>query len=127
MSHFTTIKTQIVSKEQLKKALDDLQLSYQEGDVEIRGFGGNRTRVEIRIPTRNPGYDLGFRKQGNTYELVADWWGIKDIKQEEFLKSLTQRYAYHVAKDQLEAQDFTVVEEEVQADKTIRITVRRMV
>lgn len=127
MSHFTTVKTQIVNKEQLKKALVDLQLSYQEGDVEIRGFGGNRMRVEIRVPTRNPGYDLGFRKQGESYELVADWWGIKDIKQEEFLKNLTQRYAYHVVKDQLEAQNFSLVTEEVQADRTIHITVRRMV
>jgi homospermidine synthase len=127
MSHFTTIKTQIVASEPLKKALVDLGLAGEEGTVEIRGYGGNRTRVDIRVPTRNPGYDIGFRKQGDAYELVADWWGIKDIKQDEFLQRLTQRYAYHVAKDQLEAQDFTVVEEEVQADNTIHITVRRMV
>jgi len=98
MSHFTTIKTQIVAKEQLKQALEDLHLAYEEGAVDIRGYGGNRTRVEIRVPTRSPGYDLGFRKQGDAYELVADWWGIKDIKQDEFLQQLTQRYAYHVAK-----------------------------
>ena len=127
MSHFTTVKTQIISEAQLKKALADLNLSYEEGAVEIRGYGGNRTRVDIRVPTRNPGYDLGFRKQGEVYELVADWWGIKDIQQDAFLRRLTQRYAYHVAKDQLEAQDFTVVEEEVQADNTIHLTVRRMV
>ena len=127
MSHFTTIQTQVVVKEQLKKALDDLNLTYEEGEVEIRGYGGQRTRVEIRVPTRNPGYDLGFRKQGDVYELVADWWGIKDIQQEVFLNRLTQRYAYHVAKDRLEAQEFTIVEEEVQADQTIHITVRRMV
>jgi len=127
MSHFTTIQTQVVVKEQLKKALDDLNLTYEEGEVEIRGYGGQRTRVEIRVPTRNPGYDLGFRKQGDVYELVADWWGIKDIQQEVFLNRLTQRYAYHIAKDRLEAQEFTIVEEEVQADQTIHITVRQMV
>ena len=127
MSHFTTVKTQIVSAAQLKKALADLNLSYEEGAVEIRGYGGNRTRVDIRVPTRNPGYDLGFRKQGEVYELIADWWGMKDIQPDAFLRRLMQRYAYHVAKDQLEAQDFTVVEEEVLADNTIHITVRRMV
>ena len=127
MSHFTTVKTQIVAKEPLKQALTDLGLSYEEGSVEIRGYGGNRTRVDLRVPTRNPGYDLGFRKQGDAYELVADWWGIKDLKQDTFLQRLTQRYAYHVVKEQLQTQDFTVVEEEVQADNTIHIVVRRMV
>jgi len=127
MSHFTTIKTQIVNKIYLKKALDDLQMHYQEGNVEIRGYGGQKTRVEIRVPTSNPQYDLGFRKQKETYELVADWWGIKDINQQEFVQRLSQRYAYHVAKEQLEQQDFTVVEEEVLEDQTIHLTVRRMV
>ncbi|MDW7680725.1 MAG: DUF1257 domain-containing protein [bacterium] len=127
MSHFTTIKTQIIAKEYLKKALDDMQMRYQEGNLEIRGYGGQKTRVEIKVPTSNPDHDLGFRKKKESYELVADWWGIKDINQKEFLQRLTQRYAYHVAKEQLEQQDFTIVEEEVQQDQTIHLTVRRMI
>ena len=127
MSHFTTVQTQIVLKEFLKKALEDLGMRCEEGNVEVRGYGGARTPVEIRVPTRNQGYDLGFRKQGENYELVADWWGIRDIKREEFVPRLTQRYAYHAAKDRLEQQDFTIVEEEVQQDQTIHITVRRMI
>ncbi len=126
MSHFTTVRTQLMVLQYILKALDDLGMRYETGDVEIRGYGGNRTRVEVRIPTSNPGYDMGFRKQGENYELVADWWGIKDVKQDDFLQRLTQRYAYHVVKDQLEEQDFTLVEEEVHQDKTIHLTVRRM-
>ncbi|MBI5572229.1 MAG: DUF1257 domain-containing protein [Desulfomonile tiedjei] len=127
MSHFTTLATRIVSKEHLKQALEDLQIAYEEGDVEIRGYEGIRTPVELRIATSNPEYQIGFRKQGERYELVADWYGIKDVDQSRFLNRIAQRYAYRVAKEQLEQQDFTVVEEEVQADDTIRITVRRMV
>lgn len=126
MSHFTTLKTRIVSKEHLVQALQDLEIQYEQGDLEIRGYDGIRCPVEIRIPTSNPDYQLGFRKQGDTYELVADWHGIRDINQTEFLGRITQRYAYRVTKEQLEQQDFVVVEEEVQADHTIRITVRRM-
>lgn len=126
MSHFTTLKTRIVSKEHLTKALEDLNIAYEQGDLEIRGYEGARTPVEISISTSNPDYQLGFRKQGDTYELVADWYGIRDINQSEFVGRVTQRYAYRVAKEQLEQQDFAVVEEEVQADNTIRITVRRM-
>jgi hypothetical protein len=126
MSHFTTLKTRIVSKEHLTQALEDLNIAYAEGNVEIRGYDGIKTPVEISIPTSNPDYQVGFRKQGDTYELVADWYGIRDINQSEFVGRITQRYAYRVAKEQLEQQDFAVVEEEVQADNTIRITVRRM-
>lgn len=127
MSHFTTLKTQLMVKEYIKKALEDMEMRYEEGDVEIRDYGGNRTRVEIKVPTANPDYAIGFRKQGSVYELVADWWGIKGINQDEFLRRLTQRYAYHATKDQLKQQDFTIVQEEVKEDKTIHITVRRMV
>jgi Protein of unknown function (DUF1257) len=126
MSHFTTLRTRIVSKEHLKQALEDLQIEYEEGDLEIRGYDGIKTQVEIRISTSDPNYQMGFRRKGETYELIADWYGIKDFKQQEFVGTVAQRYAYLVAKEQLEKQDFTVVEEEVRADNTIHITVRRM-
>jgi hypothetical protein len=126
VSHFTTLKTRIVSLEHLKAALTDLKMAFVDRPVSIRGYGGQTTQVELKVPTQSPGYDLGFRKQGDTYDLVADWWGIKDIRQGQFVQQLTQRYAYHVAKDQLEAQDFTVVEEAVEQDQTIHICVRRM-
>lgn len=127
MSHFTTVKTQIVSKDHLKQALEDLDIAYEEGHLEIRGYEGIRTEVDIRIPSSNPEYDLGFRKSGDTYELVADWYGIQDINQQTFLGKITQRYAYRVAMEQLVRQDFSVVEEEIRPDNTIHITVRRMV
>jgi hypothetical protein len=37
-----------------------------------------------------------------------------------------QGYAFHVVKDQLAEQDFSVVEETVERDRTIRLSVRRM-
>ncbi len=126
MSHFSTLKTCIVSKDHLKRALDDLEIAYDEGPLEIAGYQGIRTPVEIRIPTSNPDYQMGFRKQGDRYELVADWYGIRDIDQREFIGRVMQRYAYLAAKEQLERQDFTVAEEEVGPDGTIRLTVRRM-
>ena len=126
MSHFSTIQTKIVVKEYLIKALDDLKFQWQEGDLEVRGYQGNRTKAEIRLETGNPGYDIGFRKTGENYEVVADWWGIKNIKQDEFLQNVNQRYAYNAVKDQLDQQDFSLVEEEVREDKTIHLSVRRM-
>ena len=45
-------------------ALSDLGYQPQEGNVEIRGFGGRKTAVEVMVPTKNRGYDLGFKKAG---------------------------------------------------------------
>jgi hypothetical protein len=126
MSHFTSIKTQIVEKEYLLKALRDLGYSYQQGEVEIRGFRDNRARAEIKISTPDGQYDLGFKKTDGAYEIVADWWGIKDIDQTEFQQQLTQRYAYHAARAKLEVQGFNLVNETVGEDGQIRLVLRRM-
>jgi hypothetical protein len=116
----------MVEKEHLLRALQELGFSYQEGTVEIRGYGGQRTQVEIKVPTQNPGYDIGFRKAGDTYELVADWWGVRGINRDQFLQQLTQRYAYHAARAKLEEQGFSLVSEEVQAGDRIHLLLRRM-
>jgi hypothetical protein len=82
--------------------------------------------VEIRVPTSNPEYQLGFRKSGDSYELVADWYGVNDYKEREFINMLTQKYAYLVALSKLEEQGFTLVEETREMNNTIHLTVRRM-
>lgn len=126
MSHFTRIKTRIVSLDHLKAALTDLGYAFQEGRHRIRGYGGQTTAVEIKIPTRSQGYDLGFVREGEAYTLVADWYGIHDIKQDVFLRQLTQRYAYHAVREQLAEQDFNLVEETVDQDQRIHLVLRRM-
>jgi hypothetical protein len=127
MSHFTILKTRLVSKEHILKALADLNLRCEVGTLEIADAYGKRTPVEIKVPVRGENGEFGFRRAGDAYELVGDWWGIHDLTQQELVQRLTQRYAYHVAKDQLEAQDFMLVEEEVRPDNTIHLVVRRMV
>jgi hypothetical protein len=127
MSHFTRIKTRIAEKKFLTQALQDLNYAYEEGDVEIRGYGGNRTAVEIKIPTNNHGYDIGFRKSGDAYELVADWYGIRNITQQQFLQSVMQRYVYLATKEKLEEQGFTLATEEVERDGRVHLTLRRVV
>lgn len=126
MSHFTSIKTQIIEKEFLR-SLADLKIAYSEGNVQIRGYQGNRTDVEIKIPTNNSGYDIGFRQVENAYEVVADWWGIRDINQQQFVQQIYQRYAYHAAKTKLESQGFLLVGEEVQEGERIHLVLRRTV
>lgn len=127
MSHFTRMKTKIVKKDYLLKALRDLGYQPSEGKTRIRGFGGQETAVDIMIPTKNAGYDIGFRKTGQAFELVADWYGLSDIDPQQFLGQVQQRYTYHAVTSNMTAKGFEVVEEENQEDNTIHLTVRRVV
>lgn len=124
MSHFSRIQTALMEKEYLLMALKDLGMEYQEGDLSIKGFAG-KMKVDIRV-SLPLSYDIGFRKGANGYELVADWFGVRGIQRDQFLKQLKQRYAYHVTRSKLEKQGFTLVEEEVKETGQIRLLLRRM-
>jgi hypothetical protein len=126
MSHFSTIKTSLVEEEFLLKGLQDLGHQPQVGNVEVRGYRGNRTAVRVKIATSSPSYDIGFRKVGQTFEMVADWYGIRGISQKDFLQRLTQRYAYHATRAKLEEQGFQLVGEVVQPDGQIHLVLRRL-
>jgi len=127
MSHFSRIKTQMVEKEFLLKAVQDAGYSYEEGEnLKVRGFGGNKAQVEIKVPTKFLSYDIGFRKNGKVYECVADWWGVRGLSQQEFMQKISQRYAYHAARAKLEAQGFSLVSEEIEEGSRIHLKLRRM-
>ncbi len=130
MSHFTRIATKLVDRRHLLAALDDLGFAYEEGDVAIRGYQGNRTKVAIRVPTSHSGYDIGFVPTGadgdGPYELVADWFGIRDIDRNELVAVLTRRYAYHATRESLEREGFGLVSEEQEVDGRIHLVLRRM-
>jgi hypothetical protein len=116
----------MAEQEYLLLALQDLGYSYEEGQLDVHGFGGQHVRVEVKIPTQNRGYEIGFRHVDGVYEIVADWWGIRDIDREQFQQQLAQRYAYHAARTRLAQQGFNLVGEEVGEDGRIHLVLRRL-
>lgn len=124
MSHISRIKTRIVEKEFLLRALADLGYPVEEGDVTLNGFNVAGTKVDIKIPLRFS-YPIGFRRNGDTYEVVADWWGVRGVKATDFVNQVTQRYAYYVARAKLEEQGFDLIEE-VKEKGQIRLLLRRV-
>jgi hypothetical protein len=124
MSHITRIKTQILEKEYLLRALDDLGYRYEEGDLEINSVGKTRAKVEIKVLMRMS-FDIGFKKGAQGYEIITDWWGVRGTNQKDFTARLQQRYAYHLTRARLEAQGFALVEEQAK-DGQIHLTLRRM-
>ena len=87
MSHFTTIKVQIKNGEILHQTLQELGYTV-ECNKKVRGYAGNKTNAEYVVRQDN-GYDLGFRRNGEMYELVADFWGAK-IDQKSFVNSISK-------------------------------------
>lgn len=126
MSHFTRVKTRMAEKAHLLQALQDLGYTPEEGAAEVRGYGGKRAKVEIRVRTRSSGYDIGFQQAGKAYECVADWWGIRGINRDQFLQEVTQRYAYHATREKLAEQGFSLAAEERLPDGRIHLVLRRM-
>lgn len=124
MSHFTTIKVQIKNGEILNQVLQDLGYEV-EYNKKVRGYAGNKTNAEYVIRQDN-GYDLGFRRDGETYELVADFWGAR-IDQKAFVSSLMQKYAHKTLMASVQEQGFNLEEEEVLEDGTVRVVVGRWV
>ena len=124
MSHFTTIKVQIRNGEMLHQVLNELGYKV-ECDRSVRGYQGNTTQADYVIRQSN-GYDLGFRRSGETYDLIADFWGAK-INQQEFVNAVSQKYAHKTLMKTAQEQGFNVEEEEVLSDGTVRVVVGRWV
>lgn len=124
MSHFTTIKIQIKNGEILHECLQELGYKV-ECNKKVRGYQGNKTDAEYVIRQSN-GYDLGFRDNGETYEIVADFWGAR-INQQQFVNAINQKYAHKMLMAAVQEQGFNVEEEETLTDGTVRVVVGRWV
>lgn len=133
MSHYTTLETAIVSAEHLAQALRDLGFAevevHEEAQPLVGWLGDSRAqRAEVIIRRKHVGTasnDIGFARgaDGRFEAMISEF----DRHQygPEWLGRLTQRYAYRVARDVLAEQEFSLVEESMDDQKRIRMTVRR--
>ncbi|NJK35319.1 MAG: DUF1257 domain-containing protein [Oscillatoriales cyanobacterium SM2_2_1] len=124
MSHFSQIKTQIRNLATLQSILTHLGITWKP-DGAVRGYHGATVTAAVVIPQDN-GYDLGFCWNGKEYELVTDmqyWqqpWTV-----EGFLQRVTQRYAIATVTQASEQQGFNVVQQQPQADGSVRLVLER--
>jgi Protein of unknown function (DUF1257) len=124
MSHFSTLRVQIKNGAVLHASLMELGYKVQQ-NVPVRGYQGSQTRAEYVIPQTN-GYDLGFRRSGEEYELVADFWGA-GVDAKTLIDRVTQKYAHKTLMQTVQQQGFNVEAEEVLQDGTVRVVVGRWV
>lgn len=127
MSHFTRLRTSLVDGDLIEEALTEMKRTFTRGVVRVAGYAGNSTGAEFRILTTNPSYDIGLVKKEGGYEIVADWWGIRDTRAEDFSSDLARTYTVLATKRTLTSQGFSVVNEAVDAGGVTRLVLRRMV
>jgi hypothetical protein len=126
VSHFTKVKTKIHDLASLKKALDGLHYQYEEGHMQVKDFYKQITDVNLAVRT-GTGDDIGFRLEGDVYEMIADWWAVErsaKIKQQVFIDQVTQQYAYNKTVTELESRGFYIANEEKTQENVIQLTVR---
>jgi len=132
VSHFTQVETKINDLVALKAALVELGMEFEEARenelVRVRGWKGSTLTAEARIKA-SKSYDIGLQlTEEGTYKLVADWWGIEEETDEEaavLQQRITQVYAKHKVKAEVAKQGFTLDEEHVEADGTIKLAVSK--
>lgn len=134
MSHFTVLNTRLTDREALVEALGDLgfrKVEVNDTPKKLKGWlGDNRIQTaEVIIRKKHVGFasnDIGFKmKPDGTYQaLISDFDRPRFDK--EWIEKLTQRHAYHLARRKLTEKGFDVVEESVERDGRIHITLRRV-
>nr|YP_010336717.1 hypothetical protein MW559_pgp169 [Stylonema alsidii]UNJ15123.1 hypothetical protein [Stylonema alsidii] len=118
------MKTQLHDLSILKKALNDLDLDWNNNSNMLRGFQGQTHIADLVIEQQN-GIDIGFGWNGQ-YELIADmqfWqqpWSI-----EALIDRLSQRYAYHSILRETQKQNFQICHEENTLDGSVSLIVQR--
>lgn len=121
MSHYTTVKTRLVDQGALVKALADLgfsDLEIYDRPQGLRGYHGDlrADTAHVIIRRRFVGYnsnDIGFRRQadGSFTAIISEFDAEHHSYTQVWLDKLQQRYAYHVAVEQLTSQGFSLIEE----------------
>lgn len=75
MSHFTAIKTaNIVSESAFIAAVTELGFKDIKKGGEIRGWAGQKQRMDVAVTVPNCKYDFGIKKSadGKTFDLIAE-------------------------------------------------------
>merc|ERR1712232_192499 len=107
MSHFSTIQTKLANKDILLKTLQQIGLKVSL-DADVRGYRGETIEADLAIAQEN-GHDIGFRYNGETYELVSDlqFWQ-QSVPVDVFLNKVNQNYSVNSVLESASEDGFTV-------------------
>tara|TARA_B100000214_G_scaffold44740_1_gene28149 strand:+ start:360 stop:737 length:378 start_codon:yes stop_codon:yes gene_type:complete len=123
MSHFSTIKTKIKDKEILIEALNLLQYNVQNDQELINPINHRHEKVKVDVSITD---DIGFKWNGESYDLVADeqTWDL-NVPVQRFIDKLTQQYAIQNIKKVTAKDGFTIENEIKNVNGEVELVVTR--
>ena len=122
MSKFVKVRTELRDLSLIKRALDDLKLTYSENERYTHVWSGHKETAPVVIKDKRAVFALRSTEDG-AYEAAGDDMQMGQIK--GTLQQIQQRYAYHKVLAEVEQAGFALVEESTGKDHVIRMTVRR--
>jgi hypothetical protein len=125
MSHFSRIKTKLSDGDLVEETLRELGLQFSRNNEKIRGWMGGTMTAEFRITTGVSNYDVGLRRNGNAYEVVADWSFVRGLSRDALVSDLNRTYALLGTKKMLDTQGFTLSKEVRQADGSTKLVLKK--
>ena len=133
MSHYTVLKTRLKDVDALSEALIDMgyeDLEVYDTPQPLVDFMGDTPNREAEVIVRKQhlgrlSNDIGFcRGPGGLFAAI-----ISDYDQqrhnEQWMRDLTKRYAYHAARTKLEEQGFTLTHEQRDSKGRIHLLLQR--
>tara|TARA_B100000902_G_C26856082_1_gene690688 strand:+ start:217 stop:594 length:378 start_codon:yes stop_codon:yes gene_type:complete len=125
MSHFSTIKTKIKDKEILIQALNLLQYNVQNDQELINPINHRHEKVKVDVSITD---DIGFKWNGESYDLVADeqTWDL-DVPVQRFIDKLTQQYAVQNIKKVTVEEGFNVEQQIKNVNGEVELVVSRWI
>lgn len=106
-----------------ERELENILVAEQGTVVPMTTSEGAVHHVSVLV-TSETGVKVGFQRQKDgTLKAIADAGTAAARRQ--VLNRIRQRYAYHTVVDRLKQQGYTLVEEKPQADKSVRLVLRK--
>jgi hypothetical protein len=126
MSHFTTIKTEILDIEILKRTLSELKFEFQENG-KIPGHQGQIERADIAVKISGSLY-IGFHKRSGveSYEIRGLYEVLNQKEVKDRIDFIRSEYAYRKIIHETRKRGFSLVQEERLIRGTIKLVLRKV-
>ena len=126
MSHFTTVKTEILDLDVLKRTISDLGFSMKENDWHI-GHDGQMEQIDLSVRIA-PQSDLLFKKEvlGKGYVITAVGQTPEPVKSRRIIQMIQQEYAYRKVLHETRKRGFSLVQEERVKAGVIKLILKKV-
>ena len=122
MSHITTVSTEFRELEVLREALGRLGLAFSETDAVVYDYYRRTTSVDLAVRLDGD-WRMGFRRNGDTFDLIGDPYGQRS-RWDETSKAIRRTYAEIMATKQMRLRGYSVTKT-IHEDGTIELIARR--